>query len=637
MLKTGRLPQIQSLRALSVLLVILYHFGFPVPNGFIGVDIFFVISGYVITKSLLNRKETCKWNLVKSFYFRRIKRLFPAFIFCFIITTLSVIAFVSPNQGHQQNSLKTSFFALFGLSNYSLPRWSGGYFDTSGTFLNPYQHTWSLSVEEQFYLFFPFLFIFLISSKSKFNRFRFGILIIFIFLSLTSIQIRQVGEFGLPSNAIYFSTVARLWEFLLGVVACIYSDRFRFINKKYQPFSGFFRAITIFLLVVFAIYPGLKIEENMYLLIIPTIASSLYLLTITENSTHEKPKFGVYLSQLVQYVGNSSYSLYLWHWPIWVMMNIILLDQRQFLLPLSALLTLLFGHFSYRYVEKFLEPKLQQNGSRIIIFFGLGQLVAITVLIVATLGATKGWGKDWSLNSHVIVQANCDSNSLKKVNCAWNSQNSELMVLVGDSMAWAIGNPIIEFARRNSLRLETFVSNGCPPARRSEISTGSCPEWQSIVAERIIAMKPRIVVLASSYAYSSNDNLLLGRFIADLVDSEIPTMLVLPSPGGDKYSERKSLLFSPGAPNRQSPFVSRDFKSPLGLSKKAVNAVKFFDPSKYLCENGLCKISVRGHEFYSYGGHLSPYGSQFLSEKISAQLNELFHNHNNSNTKSASR
>ena len=146
-------PAIDGLRALAVLSVIINHFNSTLlPGGYLGVDIFFVISGFVITSSLANRKETRGRVFFWSFYKRRIKRLLPALLLCFVITGI-LISFFNPLP---QKHLITGFFSIIGFSNIDLYLNAIDYWGDSAK-LNPFTHTWSLGVEEQFYLVFPLI------------------------------------------------------------------------------------------------------------------------------------------------------------------------------------------------------------------------------------------------------------------------------------------------------------------------------------------------------------------------------------------------------------------------------------------------------------------------------------------------
>ena len=146
-------PELDGLRAFAVLIVIINHFNKELlPSGFLGVDIFFLISGFVITSSLINREESNFWEFITNFYTRRIKRIYPALIACVILTGIFLCLF----NDNPEYEMKTALTSIFGLSNIYLIKISMNYFSQSAE-INPFLHTWSLGVEEQFYFLFPLL------------------------------------------------------------------------------------------------------------------------------------------------------------------------------------------------------------------------------------------------------------------------------------------------------------------------------------------------------------------------------------------------------------------------------------------------------------------------------------------------
>ena len=229
-------PWIQILRAISVLVVIAYHFELPIPNGFIVVDIFFVISGYVITESLMRSSEGSWFSRLKLFYIKRVARLFPAFLTVFIFTIIASVLFLSPNVGVQQNAIKSSLGATLGISNFVIPRVTGDYFGASGD-TNPFQHTWSLSVEEQFYFLFPIFFLFFIHKKIRNGNFIptilfLGILTILSFSLLLPIDVLdRISNLGATE---YFAPQNRAWEFLAGVIVALLSASRLKVRAKYK-------------------------------------------------------------------------------------------------------------------------------------------------------------------------------------------------------------------------------------------------------------------------------------------------------------------------------------------------------------------------------------------------------------------
>ena len=155
---SARVDAIDGLRAVAVLSVIAFHFHTSLaPSGFVGVDIFFVISGYVISMSLTQNSLTSTLQYILEFYKRRFLRIMPALVCCLLIVGLLSILFI-PHAWLSGSNDKTGLFAFAGLSNFALLSNVDGYFNARADF-NPYLHTWSLAVEEQFYLLFPLIFL----------------------------------------------------------------------------------------------------------------------------------------------------------------------------------------------------------------------------------------------------------------------------------------------------------------------------------------------------------------------------------------------------------------------------------------------------------------------------------------------
>ena len=203
-------PDVDGLRTVAVFAVIANHFSQDLlPSGFLGVDMFFVISGYVITASLAKQTNNSIQDFFLSFYVRRIKRLVPALLICILVTCFLGSLFINPEISDYQSSLKAGFFSLFGLSNIYFYRQATDYF-ASSTHLNLFTHTWSLGVEEQFYLLFPALFWVCGIPSRRANGRR---------LLLSALGLLTVGSFALyillnrssPHGA-YFMMPPRFWE-----------------------------------------------------------------------------------------------------------------------------------------------------------------------------------------------------------------------------------------------------------------------------------------------------------------------------------------------------------------------------------------------------------------------------------------
>ena len=208
-------PEIDGLRAFAVIAVIINHFNKEIlPNGYLGVDIFFVISGFVITSSLYQRPSKNFKDFISGFYERRIKRLIPA-LYVFVLITSITICLFDPHPGI---SLQTGLTSLFGLSNLYLLKQSTDYFAQS-TELNVFTHTWSLGVEEQFYILFPFLIWFSGFGRQTKN----GALNLFLIigsLTITSL-IGFLYLYPINQSAAYFLMPTRFWEMASGCLLFI--------------------------------------------------------------------------------------------------------------------------------------------------------------------------------------------------------------------------------------------------------------------------------------------------------------------------------------------------------------------------------------------------------------------------------
>lgn len=318
---------IDSLRALSVILVIIYHY-FPSfsPNGYLGVDIFFVISGFVITKSI-TKKRNFSGSAIIFFYRKRILRLFPSILLVVILFLLLFVLFVS-RPGYE--IFQTAKYSIVGLSNIYLFFINHDYFSIINE-LNPFSHIWSLSVEVQFYLIYPIVvyFFFYKSIKNYFNFF----LVLFFLISFFYYLLLKSSH---PLSSFYL-TPFRIWEIIAGAIAYRLFKTLTFLKSKEILFFCYF-----FLLSVFFV----KFEKNIeyFLSIIVTFFAFVILINIYE--LKKIPK----IISLFSYVGKLSFSLYLLHWPILVLLSYTFGHSNTALL-VGIMFTILFSILNYKFIE----------------------------------------------------------------------------------------------------------------------------------------------------------------------------------------------------------------------------------------------------------------------------------------------
>jgi peptidoglycan/LPS O-acetylase OafA/YrhL len=296
-------PQIDGLRAVAVLAVIAHHFHHGLlPSGYLGVDIFFVISGYVISTSILSRPYKSIHDLFLHFYSRRVKRIIPALVVCVLVTALLGVFFIDPEYSDLNQSLNSGALSLFGLSNIYFSYKASDYFGATAS-LNLFTHTWSLGVEEQFYLLFPAL-IWLVVASDRSGRSRLAAALgIATALSFVLFLWRS----GSSSGA-YFLMPMRLWELGVGcLIATVVPSRLA--DTLVERGSNILPWLASLLIGAALVAPA-----ELQLFATPIIVVATACLIVTLRPKH--PLFRLLTQRTVLLIGLMSYSLYLWHWSV---------------------------------------------------------------------------------------------------------------------------------------------------------------------------------------------------------------------------------------------------------------------------------------------------------------------------------
>ncbi len=366
-------PFIDGLRCLAVCAVIAHHF-YPhlMASGYLGVDIFFVISGFVITQSLLTHKTSSIGGYFLGFYTRRIKRLAPALVVCVAVTCL-LIAFFNPEP---QRHIKTGLFSLIGVSNWSLYFDELDYWGQSARF-NPFTHTWSLGVEEQFYFLFPavlWLTVFMRASK------RLGLAIIAIagacFVSLAAyIYFHESAR-----SAVHYLPQFRVWQLGLGALAALYVA-----SRDFAQIRALAAAPSVLLLGVIVLCLFAPDNLALWATVVATFATTLLILKGVAGGGVTS----ILEQSAVQYIGRISYSLYLWHWPV-IVISLWTIGIHLWSLPLQLLLIFALGAGSYHFIERPLRhapwtPKNLSLRTRL----AVGAVAAALVIVVADSSSAK--------------------------------------------------------------------------------------------------------------------------------------------------------------------------------------------------------------------------------------------------------
>lgn len=353
--------EIDGLRAVAVGAVLANHFFAGLfPNGFLGVDIFFVISGFVITASLQGRSRQRLGQFLVEFYTRRVKRLFPALAACVLVTSL-LICLVNPSASRQ---LMAGIFALFGLANIYFYVEANDYFGDSAS-LNPFTHTWSLGVEEQFYFVFPLLFWLGINMLQR--RVAIWVGGVLLLASVISWVVVQNHD----SLAAFYIAVFRFWQIGLGVLAWLCQDRLQMSLASASRVKGAAVLVAAGIVLLPETLPLIAATSG------AVLGTTIFLML---TAPIYRPNF-LLVTRPMSYVGKISYSLYLWHWPVAVML--------KWTLGLSAVtaaagvaVSLALAHLSYTYLESPLRHIRWARAPGRELLVGLSVIVGLAAVLV---------------------------------------------------------------------------------------------------------------------------------------------------------------------------------------------------------------------------------------------------------------
>jgi peptidoglycan/LPS O-acetylase OafA/YrhL len=493
---------IEALRAVAILLVVAFHCHiFGISGGFMGVDVFFVLSGYLITGLLVTEVEsTSRLNLLQ-FYARRIRRLVPAASLMLLVTLLVGALVLAPNELNLTGraARATALYA----SNIFFARRAADYFSAQVMF-NPLLHTWSLAVEEQFYLVWPLLIVLGLSvwhSKRALTC---------IMMALTVLSLGGSGWLTEHDHVIaFFELPPRAWEFGIGGLAALIPRDALQLSQTAWLVIGWLGVTVILGSCVFVTsrmpFPG-------WAATIPVIGTAITLI-----SGAAQPHRGVgalFDASPLQKLGGLSYSWYLWHWPFLVFTAAFIPGASAIARALAATAALAVACITHRYVENPIRhnPYLKTHSR---LSFALGAALVAMCLAASMLSLRFAAHLADTPKMKALVAASADFATLPRRQCVsadgssavttctfGSSTSTTNVVLFGDSHAAQWFNALGEIAEREHWRLTTVIKFGCAAA---DVNPGrgidddpECEAWRKDAIHRIISLGPSLVLLGSA-------------------------------------------------------------------------------------------------------------------------------------------
>jgi len=509
---------IQGLRGLAVLLVVLFHADLPVPGGFIGVDVFFVISGYVIAANVTRRIRS-KTFTFRDFYWSRFRRLVPALSVFVTVVVLMSFYFQSP-LFDQRETGKMAVSSMLGLSNLVAYESPTGYFQ-QGLTPNPLLNTWSLSVEEQFYIGFSLILLLVFSLAKWTKTYRISRLLIgfFIGITLLSFALNVATTFRTPGTLLFlpdfinpdfsfYSPLTRAWEFGIGVLLALFACNIRRIS-----FARFTRFMGLVLIIGSALLLNKEMSFPGFVVLLPVVGTALVIISGQTKSPENTASLN---NKVLVSLGDASYSWYLWHWPF-IVFAIAFFGSSLWVTGFASLLSLAAAFISLRFVEnpnrKMKITSSAQSLLKIFIWFSPPIILGLGLLFFSNnlwfSEALRSFDRETQSSKN--FKEECDTGfedfGIGSRVCLQKDLTGGIPIyLVGDSVAGRYESPLREIANREERSLNVLLHAGCPYLGidlfyfdgHSETPDESCQLANKNFSQVLSEVKPGLVILASS-------------------------------------------------------------------------------------------------------------------------------------------
>lgn len=608
---------IDGLRSLAILPVLIFHAGREVLHGgYVGVDVFFVISGYLITKIIADEIFQERFSIV-NFYERRLRRIFPCLFAVLLFSCVGAALLFLPNDfnNFSKSLLATILFA----SNILFYRQSG-YFDGPAE-MKPLLHTWSLAVEEQFYIFFPIILIF------AYRYARNWISAILIPIAVLSFAASVWGVAHKPAFT-FFMAPTRVWELFVGsflALGVVQATSNKILREVLAGLGVALICWAVFTFTPKTTFPGANA-------LFPVMGAALLIYaaqgTITGRILSVRP---------VVFIGKISYSLYLWHWPIIVFLEYYLLEKLSGITSLAAIIaSLIIAALSWRYIE---QPFREKNvfssrqvftwsavGMGLLFIFGISGIIAngLPYRFPQEVVRLAGFADDYSPR-----RAECHRDEKKNIpfdkSCVYGAKVTPQYALWGDSHAVEMSYALGELAEKHNKSIIQISSSFCPPALGVKIKERpECREYNyKALAYLLGNSQIKTVFLIARYdsdIYRNTESLTDGlrKSIEELGNAGKQVVLVYPVPTApvnvpEILARRMLKGYLPDSIATDKGKYLKNTKYALdfldSLSLPYIFRVRLQDR---LCNKATCSVYEDGSPLYFDDNHLNIFGARYV-------------------------
>ena len=611
---------IDGLRAIAVLVVVFYHLKIlKVWGGFIGVDVFFVISGFLISSVILKEIEESRFSL-SSFYQRRIRRIIPALVVMMSVTVIAACFFLLPSE--LEDFAKSLLAASLSVSNFFF--WlHSGYFDAPASDL-PLLHTWSLAVEEQFYIFFP---LFLVFVRRFFpGKFKAAIL----FLACASLGLSTVGAYKF-ATATFYLPMTRAWELLLGTILSL--KVFPAITSRYWRNSA--SAIGLFMIIAAAFAYDVSTPFPGIAALMPCIGAAF----IIAAGQHGSSLVGRLLSSKpLVFIGLISYSFYIWHWPIIVFQKLSMIQvpdaSGRNVKAVVFILSVIAATLSWRYVETpFRKGRLYLTGASAFKFAAATTLGLIVT--AAFILSFRGFPSRYSPEEIKIASYAKEQSSYRIGTCFLTSGNQakdfdaadclrhddtkKNYLLIGDSHAAQLWSGLA--AAFPDVNFLEATASGCEPTLGHKIfDLRRCTLTMDYIFNDYLP-KHHVDQVLLAARWEPRDISYIGPTIQALKQQGINVVLFGPIMQYDSPLPRLLTVSlktkDPSLPLRHELTKYRVLDEEMALLASTQWNVPYVSFFKLLCPNNVC-LEYAGKDIpiqFDYG-HLTAEGSLLFGERL---------------------